>query len=78
MEVLEEEEVEEVEEESTSAGDALVKILLRSEKEPKGFHRRNLALYTDIPSGKKSRLNELEKMQLCSDRGCRFEYFLEG
>jgi len=33
MEVVEEEEVEE---ESTSVGDALVKILLRSDKEPKG------------------------------------------
>jgi len=41
--------------------------LLRSDKELKGFHRRNLALNSDIPSGKKSRLNELEKMQLCAE-----------
>merc|ERR1712232_663996 len=61
------EEVEEVEEESTSVGDALVKVLLRSDKELKGFHRRNLALNSDIQSGKKSRLNELEKMQLYAE-----------
>ena len=67
MEVVEEEEVEEVEEKSTSVGDALVKILLRSDKESKGFHRRNLALTSDIPIGKKSRLNELKKMQLYAE-----------
>ena len=70
VEVVEEEDFER-EEESLSVDDALVKILLRSVKEPKGFHRRNLAInpvFLSEKEGKRPpRINHLEKIQPCAE-----------